>query len=145
MTESNDNTPAVQAFAVTLEYHETHYIVVPVEARNVDEAIALALQTEAWESARPYDAVGDTFVGHVGRHDSMAAAERAGCREGEALTVPFEYQEDCEQLADVKVVAGVLLAALQDLLNSRPMSGDRARAALAQAAALGIVPAKSEA
>lgn len=141
---SNDNTPAVQAFSVTLEYHETHYIVVPVEARNVDEAIALALQTEAWESAKPYDTVGDTFVGHVASHASMASAERAGCREGEGLVIPFEFQEDSEQLADVKDVASVMLAALQDLLDSRPMSGERARAAIGRAVALGIESATAE-
>jgi hypothetical protein len=143
-----DATP--ETYAVTLEYNDTSYLVVPVVAGSVREAIDLAYQTDDWDRQRTYDACGDTFVGHVTKCADIETARRMGPREGEGLPIPLQDQEDCEQLAEVRKAAVTMLAALKDAENLLQMDRaaaverravrERLLAAIAAADAAGITP-----
>lgn len=114
---------ASRYYAVTLEYHATYHRTVGVEAPSIDEAIRIAYEDDGdgWKS---YDDCGDTYVGHIGEHDSLDDAENAYGHQGEALPIPIKDRDVHEKLDALSLVSTEALGHLAQELEERKTSGN---------------------
>lgn len=108
----------LKPYSVTLCWDD-RYVVAAVEAANVAAAIAAAYE---WAGDGGYDEQdtfdgggGETYVGHIAEHPTLADAERAGSLDGDPLPIPFEHLGDSEKLAIVTLQRNELRAALAAL------------------------------
>lgn len=136
-------------YSVTLEWDD-RYVVAPVEAENVEAAIAAAYEWAndgGYDTQDTYDDCGETYVGFVGVHETMEDAENAHTRDGEEQPIPFEHRSDGEKLQAVTKVAAQMLAALEaafasptNAMNPYTEISRNMRTAIVAAKELGITP-----